>query len=108
MDLEVKIKQEPAWQEETTTASLKNFEYVSEVIALKEEVKSELAEPGSSQENYLEIVLQEYKHKLGIVVYRNYNADMLDKSPKGILGERHTEKLRRSKGYLDPRTDKHS
>ncbi|XP_068086735.1 uncharacterized protein [Anabrus simplex] len=32
----------------------KNFEHVSEVIALKEEVKSELTEPESSQENSLE------------------------------------------------------
>ncbi|XP_067015061.2 zinc finger protein OZF [Anabrus simplex] len=54
MDLEVKIKEEPAWLEGITTASVENFEHVSEVIALKEEVKSELAEPGSLQENYLE------------------------------------------------------
>ncbi|XP_068086915.1 uncharacterized protein [Anabrus simplex] len=54
MDLEVKIKEEPAWLEGITTASVENFEYVSEVIALKEEVKPELAEPGSLQENYLE------------------------------------------------------
>ncbi|XP_068086974.1 uncharacterized protein [Anabrus simplex] len=32
----------------------KNLEHVSEVIALKEEVKSELTEPESSQENSLE------------------------------------------------------
>ncbi|XP_068086814.1 uncharacterized protein [Anabrus simplex] len=51
MDLEIKIKEEPAGLEETTNASLENFEHVSEVIALKEEVKSELTEPGSSQEN---------------------------------------------------------
>ncbi|XP_067010600.2 zinc finger protein 454-like [Anabrus simplex] len=54
MDLEVKIKEEPAWLEGTTTASLENFEHVSEVIALKEEVKSELTEPESSQEDSLE------------------------------------------------------
>ncbi|XP_068086901.1 oocyte zinc finger protein XlCOF19 [Anabrus simplex] len=54
MDLEVKIKEEPAWLEGTTTASLENIEHVSEVIALKEEVKSELTEPESTQENSLE------------------------------------------------------
>ncbi|XP_067013970.1 uncharacterized protein [Anabrus simplex] len=54
MDLEIKIKEEPAWLEGTTTASLENFEHVSEVIVLKDEVKSELTESGSSHENYLE------------------------------------------------------
>ncbi|XP_068086949.1 uncharacterized protein [Anabrus simplex] len=54
MDLEAKIKEEPGWIEGETTASLENFENVSEVIALKEEVKSELTEPESSQENSLE------------------------------------------------------
>ncbi|XP_068086891.1 uncharacterized protein PF3D7_1120000-like [Anabrus simplex] len=54
MDLEIKIKEEPAWLEGKTTASLEKFEHVSEVIALKEEVKSELTEPGASQENSLE------------------------------------------------------
>ncbi|XP_068086835.1 uncharacterized protein [Anabrus simplex] len=54
MDLEIKIKEEPAGLEGTTNASLEHFEHVSEVIALKEEVKSELAEPGSSQENFHE------------------------------------------------------
>ncbi|XP_068086913.1 zinc finger and SCAN domain-containing protein 12-like [Anabrus simplex] len=63
MDLEAKIKEEPGWIEGETTASLEslipdnfigeNFEHVSEVIALKE-VKSELTEPESSQENSLE------------------------------------------------------
>ncbi|XP_068086352.1 uncharacterized protein [Anabrus simplex] len=56
MELEVKIKEEPAWLEGTTTASLENFEHVSEVIALKEEVKSDLTEPGSSLENSLEVI----------------------------------------------------
>ncbi|XP_068086868.1 hypermethylated in cancer 2 protein-like [Anabrus simplex] len=54
MDLEAKIKEEPDWIEGETTASLENFKHVSEVIALKEEVKSELTEPGSMQENSLE------------------------------------------------------
>ncbi|XP_067014757.1 uncharacterized protein [Anabrus simplex] len=54
MDPEIKIKEEPAWLEETTTASPENIEHVSEVIVLKEEVKSELTEPGSMQENSLE------------------------------------------------------
>ncbi|XP_068086831.1 uncharacterized protein [Anabrus simplex] len=54
MDLEAKIEEEPACLEGKTTASLENFEHVSEVIALKEEVKSELTEPESSQEDSLE------------------------------------------------------
>ncbi|XP_068085562.1 zinc finger protein 782-like [Anabrus simplex] len=54
MDLEVKVKEEPAWLEGTTNASLEKIEHASEVIALKEEVKSELTEPGSMQENSLE------------------------------------------------------
>ncbi|XP_068086257.1 uncharacterized protein [Anabrus simplex] len=54
MDLEVNIKEEPAWLEETTNASLENIERVSEVIALKKEAKSELTEPESTQENSLE------------------------------------------------------
>ncbi|XP_068086384.1 zinc finger protein 239-like [Anabrus simplex] len=54
MDLEVNFKEEPAWLEETTDASLENIEHVSEVIALKKEVKSELTEPESTQENSLE------------------------------------------------------
>ncbi|XP_068086358.1 zinc finger protein OZF-like [Anabrus simplex] len=53
MDLELKIKEEPAWLEGKTTASLENIELVSEVIALKE-VKSELTESGSMEENSLE------------------------------------------------------
>ncbi|XP_068086362.1 zinc finger protein 397-like [Anabrus simplex] len=54
MDQEVKIKEEPAWLKETTNASLENSEHVSEVIALKQEAKSELTEPESTQENSLE------------------------------------------------------
>ncbi|XP_068086365.1 uncharacterized protein [Anabrus simplex] len=54
MDQEVKIKEEPAWLKETTNASLENIEHVSEVIALKQEAKSELTEPESTQENSLE------------------------------------------------------
>ncbi|XP_068086503.1 uncharacterized protein [Anabrus simplex] len=55
MYMEVKIKEEPVWLEGTTNASLENIEDVSEVMALKEEVKSELTEPGSTQENSLEV-----------------------------------------------------
>ncbi|XP_068086964.1 uncharacterized protein [Anabrus simplex] len=54
MDLELKVKEETAWLEGTTTASLESMEHLSEVIALKEEVKSELTEPGSMQENPLQ------------------------------------------------------
>ncbi|XP_068085532.1 uncharacterized protein [Anabrus simplex] len=53
MNMEVKIKEEPAWLE-GTTASLENTEYVSEVITLKAEIKSELTEPRSTQEKSLE------------------------------------------------------
>ncbi|XP_068086131.1 zinc finger protein 184-like [Anabrus simplex] len=55
MDMEVKIKEEPAWLEGTTNAPLGNIEQVSEMITLKEEVKSELTEPGSTQENSLQL-----------------------------------------------------
>ncbi|XP_067013725.2 gastrula zinc finger protein XlCGF8.2DB-like [Anabrus simplex] len=55
MDMEVKIKEEPAWLEGITNASLENIEDVSEVMALIGEVKSELTEPGSTQENSLEL-----------------------------------------------------
>ncbi|XP_067010856.1 uncharacterized protein PF3D7_1120000-like [Anabrus simplex] len=68
MDLEAKIKEEPAWLEGKTTASLENFEHVSEVIALKEEVKSELTEPESSQENSLE---ENIEHVSDMVVLKN-------------------------------------
>ncbi|XP_068086610.1 uncharacterized protein [Anabrus simplex] len=54
MDLEAKMKEEPGWIEGKTTTSLENFEHASKVIALKEEVKSELTEPESLQENSLE------------------------------------------------------
>ncbi|XP_068086472.1 uncharacterized protein [Anabrus simplex] len=54
MDLDIKIKEEPAWLKETTNLSLENIKHVSEVIALKQEAKSELTEPGPTQENSLE------------------------------------------------------
>ncbi|XP_068086727.1 uncharacterized protein [Anabrus simplex] len=54
MDLQIKIKEEPAWLEGTTNASLENIEHVSGVIALKKEAKSELTEPGPTQESSLE------------------------------------------------------
>ncbi|XP_068086463.1 zinc finger protein 501-like isoform X1 [Anabrus simplex] len=54
MDLEINIKEEPAWLEETTNASLENIELVSDVVVLKKEVKSELTEPGSTQEDTLQ------------------------------------------------------
>ncbi|XP_068086557.1 uncharacterized protein [Anabrus simplex] len=57
MDLQVKIKEEPAWLERTTNASLENIENVSEMIPLNKEAKSELTEPGPMQENSLEVVL---------------------------------------------------
>ncbi|XP_068085447.1 zinc finger protein 69 homolog [Anabrus simplex] len=54
MELEVNIKEEPAWLEGTRNASLENIEHVSDMVVLKNEVKSELTEPGSTQENTLE------------------------------------------------------
>ncbi|XP_067010423.1 uncharacterized protein [Anabrus simplex] len=54
MDMEVKIKEEPAWLEGATSASLENIEHVSEIILLKKEAKSELTEPGPTQENSFE------------------------------------------------------
>ncbi|XP_068085452.1 uncharacterized protein [Anabrus simplex] len=54
MDLEVNIKEEPAWLEGTRNASLESIEHLSDMVVLKKEVKSELTEPGSTQENTLE------------------------------------------------------
>ncbi|XP_068086366.1 zinc finger protein 674 [Anabrus simplex] len=54
MDLEVKIKEEPAWLEGNTNVSLENIDHVSEVLPLKKEAKSELSEPGPAQENSFE------------------------------------------------------
>ncbi|XP_068086361.1 zinc finger protein 649 [Anabrus simplex] len=54
MDLEVNIKQEPAWPDGTTNASLENTEHTSDVVVLRKEVKSELTEPGSPQGNSFE------------------------------------------------------
>ncbi|XP_068085450.1 uncharacterized protein [Anabrus simplex] len=54
MELEVNIKEEPAWLEGTRNASLENIEHVSDMVVLKNEVKSELTEPWSTQENTLE------------------------------------------------------
>ncbi|XP_067014626.2 zinc finger protein 567 [Anabrus simplex] len=54
MDVEVKIKEEPTWLEGTLSASLENIEHVSEMIPLKKEAKSELTEPGPTQENSFE------------------------------------------------------
>ncbi|XP_068082993.1 uncharacterized protein [Anabrus simplex] len=46
MDLKEDIKGEPVWLEGTASTSLGNFEFVSQMILLKEETKSELMEPG--------------------------------------------------------------
>ncbi|XP_068083998.1 uncharacterized protein [Anabrus simplex] len=54
MDLEIKIKGEPAWLEGIGSASFENIEHVSEMITLKKEVSSELAEPGPIQQNSFE------------------------------------------------------
>ncbi|XP_068084003.1 uncharacterized protein [Anabrus simplex] len=49
MDLEIKIKEEPAWLEGTGNASLENIEHVTQIITLKKEAKSELTEPGPTE-----------------------------------------------------------
>ncbi|XP_068084084.1 uncharacterized protein [Anabrus simplex] len=56
MDLEIKIKEEPAWLEGTGNASLENIEHVGllEMITLKNEAKSEITEPGPTQDNSFE------------------------------------------------------
>ncbi|XP_068083981.1 zinc finger protein 236-like [Anabrus simplex] len=50
MDLETKIKEEPAWSEGTGNASLENIEHVTQIITLKKEDKSELTEPGPTED----------------------------------------------------------
>ncbi|XP_068086203.1 uncharacterized protein [Anabrus simplex] len=55
MDLEVKIKEEPVLHEGTETTSLENVEHLSEMIPLKQEIKSESTETGSTQENSFEM-----------------------------------------------------
>ncbi|XP_068086359.1 uncharacterized protein [Anabrus simplex] len=55
MDLEVNIKEEPVWLEGTTNSSLEDIEHSSEVIPLKEEVKSELTEPEPTHEDSLQL-----------------------------------------------------
>ncbi|XP_068083066.1 uncharacterized protein [Anabrus simplex] len=54
MDLKVQIKEEPVWVEVTADTSLENYELISEMIPLKQEIKSELTEPGRTQENTFE------------------------------------------------------
>ncbi|XP_068083000.1 uncharacterized protein [Anabrus simplex] len=56
MDQIVQIKEEPLCLEGTTSTSLENFEFISDMIPLKQETKSELTEPGPTQENAFEVV----------------------------------------------------
>ncbi|XP_068083888.1 uncharacterized protein [Anabrus simplex] len=51
MDQKLEIKEEPVWLEGTANTSLENFEFVSEMISLKQETKSELTEPQPTQGN---------------------------------------------------------
>ncbi|XP_068083051.1 uncharacterized protein [Anabrus simplex] len=54
MDQKVNVKEEPVWLEGTTNTSLENFEREWDMISLKPETKSELTEPGPTQENTFE------------------------------------------------------
>ncbi|XP_067004459.1 uncharacterized protein [Anabrus simplex] len=51
MDHKIEIKEEPVWLGGPAVSSLENFEFVSEMISLKQETNSELAEPGPAKEN---------------------------------------------------------
>ncbi|XP_068083978.1 probable inactive protein kinase DDB_G0270444 [Anabrus simplex] len=52
MDQEVEIKQEPVLHEGTAYTLFDIYEHVPEKRHLKEEIKSEFAEPGRTQDNY--------------------------------------------------------
>ncbi|XP_068086123.1 zinc finger protein 782-like [Anabrus simplex] len=54
MDLEVKIKEEPVCFEETSNTSFDSYKITAEEMHLKEEPKSELAEPRGTQVNAFE------------------------------------------------------
>ncbi|XP_068084073.1 uncharacterized protein [Anabrus simplex] len=54
MDHKVEVKEEPVWLEETASTSFDNYEPASDEMHLKEETKSELAEPGQTQVNTFE------------------------------------------------------
>ncbi|XP_068085461.1 uncharacterized protein [Anabrus simplex] len=49
MDLEIKVKEEPIFFEETSITSCDNYKIISEEMHLKEEPKSELAVPRETQ-----------------------------------------------------------
>ncbi|XP_068083042.1 uncharacterized protein [Anabrus simplex] len=54
MDQKVEIKEEPVWLEGTASTSFDHCELVLEKTHLKEETKSELADPGQAQLNTFE------------------------------------------------------
>ncbi|XP_067013308.2 uncharacterized protein [Anabrus simplex] len=54
MEQKVEIKEEPVWLEGTVGTSLENYKITSEEMHLKEEPKSELAEPRETQVNAFE------------------------------------------------------
>ncbi|XP_068083034.1 zinc finger protein 271 isoform X1 [Anabrus simplex] len=54
MDMKIKIKDEPVYIEETASTSYEEDHLLSGMTHLKEECKSELAEPGPTQENIVE------------------------------------------------------
>ncbi|XP_067000115.2 uncharacterized protein [Anabrus simplex] len=49
MDLEIEIKEEPVWREGTASTSFDSYELSLDEMYVKEEIKSELAEPGQTQ-----------------------------------------------------------
>ncbi|XP_067004484.1 uncharacterized protein [Anabrus simplex] len=54
MDMDIEIKDEPVWHEETGNDSLEKFKLVSKMAPLKEETKSELIKPSPTQDNAFE------------------------------------------------------
>ncbi|XP_068086264.1 zinc finger protein 32-like [Anabrus simplex] len=55
MDQEAEIKEEPVWLEDTENASLESFEFLSEMMPLKQETKLEITEPVLTQEKAFEL-----------------------------------------------------
>ncbi|XP_068086229.1 uncharacterized protein [Anabrus simplex] len=54
MDQELEIRQEPVWLEGTAKSSLESFEFLSEIMPLKQEIKLEIREPVPTPENAFE------------------------------------------------------
>ncbi|XP_068083852.1 uncharacterized protein [Anabrus simplex] len=50
--MEIEIKDEPVWHEGTANDSLEKIEFVSKMVSLKEETKSELIKPSPFEGNF--------------------------------------------------------